>query len=1185
LDSLLLAPVQLAPPHSIPFRTIFEEHLRREQPNFIAALPKVFPATPTATSETLLEEAICAQEAAYSALASAYQQIKQGRPTGPELELKACAESERKLKEVLHETNASALCLSGGGIRSASFCLGVLEGLARISRNPSLNAPVPSGSRPNGLLDQLDYLSTVSGGGYIGSWLMSWAYRRMKANCLYPKVTNALERTLDCTERARAVCLDTKRRVSAPSLLRGSKEDAELGERLWLLTLTIRKGLENADTAVAQAATIPNTDPKFGQYCAAAKEAQGKLNCANLFGNDANGAVILARPELAANLATIAANLAAAAAAVRGVYVANWKKSYGEVVDALADTSNSGKSTNFVTGGDPEPQQVRHLRSYTSFLAPELGATLDTSTLAAIVMRNLVVNWAMLLPILFAALSLVRSSSFLLERAHAWFILAPASPWAVSLSWIPLTAAMLLAALTAAVSLPSHFAITKWNFFRKSPAWLFVFPVFAGSWLLTASASASLWGTYSWGTFSIALVAFLLMGSSIFLAYRERVTGRMVSWGRGAWTVLSVIVAAAAACAALVSLLLWTLENFLLVRLANYQVFLPGFQTKSPSNAVDAKDWLFVVFALPLVTLALMTSGSMFCALLGIYEMEEDREWWVRAGGWILALDVLWMAGHALVLYGTGFQHAVITGVTGLAVGAAGSFVGFSGSTSAGTRAVKSAQLTTVGKFLTKHNLIMPAVSLVAVILVATAIVALEEKVRGAILDAWPCQLAWLPQWAPQDWLVSTSDSTVLGFKSAVVVLIGSTLLAVVMNWAININLFSLQGMYRMRLMRAFLGASNTFRRENPFTHFDPKDTPYETDLPSAPGAPLHVINTTLNLVGTTNPAWMQRKAESFTFSPIHAGSWRLGYVPARLYGGSKGVTVATAMAISGAAFNPNMGYQSSPLLSMLMTFFNLRLGYWLPNPKRPTSDNLLATQNENFFSKSGPSFALIPLIEELLGKSDDTSRWIELTDGGHFENLGLYEMVLRRVKRIIVVDAGADPKFQFEDLGNAVRKIQIDLGVPIEFVGKPGVIEAGDLKAVEGMNLKNWYCAVARIRYHCVDTVPKGTDEDLFDGYLVYIKASLTGREPMDVIQYAKTHETFPHESTANQFFNEPQFESYRKLGSFILETIEARAQLQVQATMIQYRLNQAAAIQTGKTAPAFPAASPYQAFLAGAQ
>ena len=192
--------------------------------------------------------------------------------------------------------------------------------------------------------------------------------------------------------------------------------------------------------------------------------------------------------------------------------------------------------------------------------------------------------------------------------------------------------------------------------------------------------------------------------------------------------------------------------------------------------------------------------------------------------------------------------------------------------------------------------------------------------------------------------------------------------------------------MYRMRLMRTFLGASNVVRRPDPFTNFDPKDTPHEIDLPHDPGAPLHLINATLNLTGTKNTAWRQRRAECFTFSPVHAGSWRLGYVPASIYGGGRGVTLATAMSISGAAFNPNMGYQSSSLLSLLMTFFNLRLGFWLPNPGR--------VHSETFFHKGGPVFALKPILEEAFGRADDTSNWIELTDGGHFENLGLYEMI-----------------------------------------------------------------------------------------------------------------------------------------------------------------------------------------------
>jgi hypothetical protein len=138
--------------------------------------------------------------------------------------------------------------------------------------------------------------------------------------------------------------------------------------------------------------------------------------------------------------------------------------------------------------------------------------------------------------------------------------------------------------------------------------------------------------------------------------------------------------------------------------------------------------------------------------------------------------------------------------------------------------------------------------------------------------------------------------------------------------------------------------------------------------------------------------------------------------------------------------------------------------------------------------------------------------------------------MVLRRCKRIIVVDVGADPKCEFEDLGNALRKIEIDLGVPIEFRG-PIHMQAG----VVPSNLR---CAIADIRYECVDGGVACTP-----GTLVYIKAVMNGQEPPDVLQYSKTHSTFPHESTTNQFFTESQFESYRHLGSFAIDQIVANA------------------------------------------
>jgi len=284
---------------------------------------------------------------------------------------------------------------------------------------------------------------------------------------------------------------------------------------------------------------------------------------------------------------------------------------------------------------------------------------------------------------------------------------------------------------------------------------------------------------------------------------------------------------------------------------------------------------------------------------------------------------------------------------------------------------------------------------------------------------------------------------------------------------------------------------------------------------------PIHLLNAALNLVSGNNLAWQERKAETFTFSPLHAGSYRLGYRPTVEYGGQTGVTLGTAMTISGAAASPNMGYHTSAPLALLMTLFNVRLGWWLGNPGAP---------GKGTFHRDSPRNALMPLIAEATGKTNDTFSYVYLSDGGHFENLGLYEMVLRRRRYIIVSDAGCDPKFEFEDLGNAIRKIRTDLGVPIE-MDEPMFIGPSDIGE------KGKYCATGRIRYSAVD----GGDHN--DGYLLYVKPAVYALEPKDIYTYFKTRKGFPHESTADQFFTESQFESYRMLGRHVIDQIVAGA------------------------------------------
>jgi hypothetical protein len=278
-----------------------------------------------------------------------------------------------------------------------------------------------------------------------------------------------------------------------------------------------------------------------------------------------------------------------------------------------------------------------------------------------------------------------------------------------------------------------------------------------------------------------------------------------------------------------------------------------------------------------------------------------------------------------------------------------------------------------------------------------------------------------------------------------------------------------------------------------------------------------------LNLVKGENLAWQERKAESFTVTALHAGSCFVDYQPTAGYGSrGGGLDLGTAMAISGAAASPNMGYHSSPLVTVLMTLFNARLGWWLANPGEP---------GRGVWDRESPTWALTRMCDEALGLTTDSNRWIYLSDGGHFENLGIYEMVMRRCHTIVVVDSGADPGYAFDDLGNAVRKIRVDFGIPIDFpAGMP---------TRSRLDPQNCHCAVGSIHYHCIDGETTDDGRPIEDGVLVYIKPALNGNEPPDVLNYARTSATFPHQSTTDQFFNEAQFESYRRLGSHAIDEI----------------------------------------------
>jgi hypothetical protein len=554
-----------------------------------------------------------------------------------------------------------------------------------------------------------------------------------------------------------------------------------------------------------------------------------------------------------------------------------------------------------------------------------------------------------------------------------------------------------------------------------------------------------------------------------------------------------------------------------------------------------------------------------------IYSNDSDREWWSRLSGWVLLVVVAWTVVTGICLLGCYLPDHVdtlihrirgeqkvagdpatlatavkwIIGALGGASGLLAALIGSNprtpamGTLQSNPAQANMAQANPARKSSTRLLAITGPLFVVCLVMTLSwSVKGIAATVIGSsrLMDFYPVadpsdlfefafdQAGYLQ---PLPWPITLSF---LG------VLLALAALGLTFNRIVNVNRFSLHGMYRNRLVRAYLGASNCAacgkeqRIPDPFTGFaisdnfplhrlcDPPSPPQQghAEPPCTPQRPLSIINTTLNLTHGEKLAWQQRKAASFSMTPLFCGNWEEGYRSSRKYGGPDGITVGTAVTISGAAANPNMGYCSSPVLSFLMSMFNVRLGAWLGNTN---------VSGDAYYDHPGPRFALLPLFAEMFGLTNDKRHYVNLSDGGHFDNLGLYEAVLRRCRHVLVSDAGRDEHFTFEDLGNSIRKIRIDFGIDIEFDTiriLPNTAQAQGL-----------CCALGHIRYSGAD----GTDvED--DGLLIYIKPTLHGgtQIPYDVFSYSKSCIDFPHESTADQWFSESQFESYRALGSHIV-------------------------------------------------
>jgi hypothetical protein len=230
------------------------------------------------------------------------------------------------------------------------------------------------------------------------------------------------------------------------------------------------------------------------------------------------------------------------------------------------------------------------------------------------------------------------------------------------------------------------------------------------------------------------------------------------------------------------------------------------------------------------------------------------------------------------------------------------------------------------------------------------------------------------------------------------------------------------------------------------------------------------------------------------------------------------------------------MGQYTSPALAALLTVFNLRTGFWAGNPAQSNeggkSGRFTFPTIVPAWKRKRPLFSAWPLIAELAGSANAESNWVSLSDGGHFENLAIYELVRRRCRFIVATDAGCDPHHEFQDLANTIRKCWTDFGVHINFPDIKNVSIKPDADRISEQ-----HGSLGLIEYPDRARPEESSEDRDYERYglLLYLKCSLTEYEIdnyIDIRQYAKSHEDFPHESTSDQFFDENQFEAYRHLG-----------------------------------------------------
>lgn len=766
-----------------------------------------------------------------------------------------------------------------------------------------------------------------------------------------------------------------------------------------------------------------------------------------------------------------------------------------------------------------EPRQVRFLRAYSNYLTPKLGLfSGDTWAAVGTVTRNLAITFTLLSISLLAVLYV----PWAIHRTYqTWMDIALAGGPDVMRLLVVALVLLVVAFATSASNMARPLADGTWEADARdwTPPWRVqaqvILPILVAMSILAAivdhlPASAGV-GLQRWPIVAAGALYALVWAAGLGVAHLSKlITARM---NRPAG-VQALHAPATTDWRKALKVWLQLTGSALPAGIAGAWVAV-AFTTPLAWTA-------FVELRMPILVVGFFIAITAHIGLAGELLSEETREWWARVGGQVLLATFMLSGLVFIAVYApplvdqltrdldpSGTSKKVLA-LLWAAITGSGIVAGRSSRTSDGTGAT----------WLERLGGIAPVVFVLGYLLILAAVLVQISK----------------PVEATEAYLGMVLFS---GF-------------AWVLSRRADLNEFSLHALYRNRLVRCYLGASNANRKAHPFHGFDPNDDlplAWRDDPHGAACRPYPIFNAAINLVGGSNLAWQQRKAASFIFTPDVCGyEYRVdeqidrgslveaaaegvptpspvlsAYSRTADHAGSR-ITLGLAVATSGAAASPNMGYHTSPTLAFLMTVFNVRLGWWLRNPRYDASWTLARKR-----------LSLRELTSELLGLTTDERDFVYLSDGGHFENLGVYELVRRRCPFIIVSDAGQDGGHTFDDLGNAVEKCRADFGIDIE-------IDVAELRPV-GLSSRS-HCAVGTIHY-------EQADRTRAPGTILYLKSSLTGDEPTDVLRYAALHPEFPHQSTSDQFFDESQFEGYRALGYHIGHEVFAAVRARPGAAM----------------------------------